>query len=215
MNNSYPIRKTLTLRHPGTMAACSSRPRAAKKPTISEKRDAILRSPTVLNAPSFREFFETVLLDSEVVNALHARQPRTSQTEILMNGGNSTGLQCSEQASGRASTSTLILPAEREVAAVCAFVSGLGLYMLHQSGLWRQAQPEPSLALHWAQEYRESILEIPLRVLRREQPELAGLMAEVLEMSVRGNSCNPEQVARILAAVRLATLPNQAAWLAT
>lgn len=71
------------------------------------------------------------------------------------------------------------------------------------------------LALHWAQEYRESILEIPLRVLRREQPDLAGMMAEVLEMSVRGDSWVPDQVARILAAVRLATLPNQAAWLAT
>ncbi len=215
MNNSYPIRKTLTLRHPGTIPSCSSSQRAAKKPTISEKRDAILRSPTVLNAPSFGEFFDTVLLDSEVVNAFHARQPRTSHPEIQMSVGISTGLQCSEQASGRASTSTLILSAEREVAAVCAFVSGLGLYMLHQSGLWRQAQPEPPLALHWSQEYRESILEIPLRVLRREQPELAGLMAEVLEMSVRGDSCDPDQVARILAAVRLATLPNQAAWLAT
>ncbi len=71
------------------------------------------------------------------------------------------------------------------------------------------------MALHWAQEYRESMLEIALRVLRRGQPDLAGMMAEVLEMSVRGDSWVPDQVARILAAVRLATLPNQAIWLAT
>lgn len=71
------------------------------------------------------------------------------------------------------------------------------------------------LALHWAQEYRESMLEIALRVLRLGHPDLAGMMAEVLEMSVRGDSWVPDQVARILAAVRLATLPNQAIWLAT
>jgi hypothetical protein len=59
------------------------------------------------------------------------------------------------------------------------------------------------------------MLEIALRVLRRGHPDLAGMMAEVLEMSVRGDSWVPDQVARILAAVRLATLPNQAIWLAT
>ena len=96
---------------------------------------------------------------------------------------------------------------------MAAFVAGLGLYMLHRSGLSEQSRPPTRLALHWAQEYRVILLEEPLRALRRRAPGLAGLMADVLEMPFTSESSDPDQVARVLSAVRMATLPTQALWL--
>lgn len=213
MSNSAPSRKTINFSNPLTGATCAHRQQPTKPASTAELREAILRSPTVMNSPTFRVFFETLLANTEVVKAFHTCQPASPQDRLHANWPGSTGLQSSEQASGRARTSPMIWSAEREVAAVAAFVTGLGLYMLHQSGLWRQARPEPRLALHWAQEYREANLEDPLRALRRREPAHAGLMAEVLELPVRGDPSDPDQLARVLSAVRLATLPTQATWL--
>lgn len=157
-------------------------------------------------------FVDAVLADDQVVCALSACRlfeqftSGRSEVRLSLRANDSSVL-----AARRAANSQILAPAERSLAGVAAYLYGIGLYMLSFE-LDRCKPPVLTIGLEQALIHRRMLLEEPLRKLRSEHPELGALMAAALELG-SADDCDPEQLARVLTAVRLANLSTEQHWL--
>ncbi len=157
-------------------------------------------------------FVDTLLADDQIVFAFSACRVFEScasgrpEVRLKLRANDSSVL-----AARRAANKPGLARAERSVAGVAAYLYGLGLYQLSFE-LDRCKPPVLPIGLKHAQAHRHDLLDTPLRKLRSVQPELGAVLTAALELG-SACDCEPEQLARVLTAVRLANLPTEQQWL--
>jgi hypothetical protein len=157
-------------------------------------------------------FVETLLSDDRVVYAFSAC--RVFEGASSDRTGTRTFRRANDTsvlAARRAANSKLLAPGERSVAGVAAYLYGLGFYQLSFQ-LDRCKPPALQIGLQHAQAHRHALLDAPLRKLRSEHPDLGALLTASLGLG-SACDCEPEQLARVFSAVRLANLPYEQSWL--
>jgi hypothetical protein len=156
-------------------------------------------------------FLYCILRNTEAVEAYF--EPKA----LTVNRGNATSRisLLPFEASLRAARKTLhyeiLPPHERGLAAVAAFLQPAGIYCVTARAV-RGACLPGEVSAHSARQYAKGWLEDGLRSLRSREPALGATLSATLDMGDDGD-CDPQQVARLVAARSLANLNIERVWL--
>ena len=119
-------------------------------------------------------------------------------------------LEAAMRAGRRAASMSVVLPHERQVAYLAALLQPCGLFLCAQASTI-EALGIRSLDNRRCNAARYILLVDAIAVLRRANPGLGSTLGAVLQVE-GGDDVDPDQVARIATAVRLATLRLNAIW---
>jgi hypothetical protein len=156
-------------------------------------------------------FFSAIFSSSDMVQAYFEPRP------LEVGRGNSAGqftvtpFDASLRAANSATRYGVLLPPERGLAGVASFLHAAGLYFI-TSSLARENCPASTISAHEARVHCRAWLEDGLRSLRFSEPALGATLTAAMEMGDFGDS-DPDQVARLITARRLANLRIEDMWL--
>jgi hypothetical protein len=201
MNNLPKYRPARNLR------AVPAKPYAWRPATPIEHRYQswqILKVLRGFKVAGMERFFHSILANSGMVQAYF--EPRVLPVDFGKAAGqiNVMPFEESVSAAGKAKCFDILLRKEQGLAEVAAFLHGAGLYFI-TSSLGRDTCPDAKVSAHAAHEHNRAWLEDPLRALRSSNPALGATLTAGMEMGDFGE-CDPEQVARLITARRLANL---------
>ena len=135
------------------------------------------------------------------------------EPQVIASGGRCEQilpLEAALRAGRRAASMSVLLPHERQVAHLAAFLQPCGLFLCAQASTI-EALGIRSLDSRRCTAARYILLVDAIAVLRRANPGLGSTLGAVLQVE-GGDDVDPDQVARIATAARLATLRLNALW---
>jgi len=191
-----------------------AKPHVWRPPTQQELQYQSLQLLKILRGfkvGGLERFFNLALADTGVVQAYF--EPRLINMGSDRSAGQLAVVPVNEslRAASQASRFDILPPHERGLAKVAAFLHAAGLYFI-TSSMRSDHRMQSEVSAHCAREHNRVWLEDALRALRADIPALGATLTAGMEMGDFGG-CDPEQVARIITARRLANLGIEELWL--
>jgi len=180
------------------------------QPELQYKSWGLLKILRGFKVAGLEPFFNLILANTEVVQAYF--EPRSLNVGSKNSAGQFTFVPVNQSllAASQAKRFEILLPHEKGLAGVAAFLHAGGLYFITSS---LSGEPcSPAQLSRFAREHSWAWLEDPLRALRSSNPALGATLTAGMEMGDFGE-CNQEQVARLITARRLANLGIEKLWL--